>query len=209
MGSLSPYDFDLPSRAPGCHNLPPGLSHVSLRLMVQKSGEFSHLGCCWNLVNNGINYQPQLVSRISSINSRGSWTFLKLNLHLCGMRWLGRIYPKDDHKSRMVKFRGWKTFVLKTPGRPDSKTASSSSGKMQRVTCATKHLQVAVKFGEVWAIRWEEKQIRCLLLPPPAQKRSLWKFQDWKMLLLFFFGCHEQLFWGEYKVQMFVVPLLL
>ena len=28
-----------------------------------------HLGWCQNLVNDGINYQPQLVSRISSINS--------------------------------------------------------------------------------------------------------------------------------------------
>ena len=29
----------------------------------------NHLGCFLNLVNNGINYQDQLVSRISSINS--------------------------------------------------------------------------------------------------------------------------------------------
>ena len=28
----------------------------------------NHLGCIKTLVNNGINYQPQLVSRISSIN---------------------------------------------------------------------------------------------------------------------------------------------
>ena len=32
-----------------------------LLLIVQKSGEFSHLGCMSNPVNNGINYQPQLV----------------------------------------------------------------------------------------------------------------------------------------------------
>ncbi len=29
----------------------------------------NHLGSCWNPKNNGINYQPQLVSRISAINS--------------------------------------------------------------------------------------------------------------------------------------------
>ena len=32
----------------------------------------NHLGCIKPVVNNGINYQPQLVSRISSINSN-SW----------------------------------------------------------------------------------------------------------------------------------------
>ncbi len=31
----------------------------------------NHLGWCWNLVNNGINYQPQLVSQISAINILG------------------------------------------------------------------------------------------------------------------------------------------
>ncbi len=29
----------------------------------------NHLGWCWNPLNNGISYQPQLVSRISAINS--------------------------------------------------------------------------------------------------------------------------------------------
>ena len=29
----------------------------------------NHLGWCWNPINNGINYQPKLVSRISAINS--------------------------------------------------------------------------------------------------------------------------------------------
>ncbi len=29
----------------------------------------NHLGWCWNPINNGKNYQPQLVSRISAINS--------------------------------------------------------------------------------------------------------------------------------------------
>ena len=34
----------------------------------------NHLGWCWNPINNGINYQPQLVSRISAINSMFTFT---------------------------------------------------------------------------------------------------------------------------------------
>ncbi len=41
-----------------------------------------HLGWCWNPINNGINYQPQLVSRISAINGmsirRIQWNFKEL-----------------------------------------------------------------------------------------------------------------------------------
>ncbi len=32
----------------------------------------------WNPVNNGINYQPQLVSRISAINSISAWMFFRI-----------------------------------------------------------------------------------------------------------------------------------
>ena len=41
------------------------MDNFEILLMVQKSGKKKHLGCIKAVVNNGINYQPQLVSRIS------------------------------------------------------------------------------------------------------------------------------------------------
>ena len=48
---------------------------------------------CKKLVNNGMNYQPQLISRISSINSRKGWLWAELCLIL-----LGVFYGNDNDR---------------------------------------------------------------------------------------------------------------
>ena len=42
--------------------------HHSLTILLMAE-ILHHLGWCWNPINNGKNYQPQLLSRISAINS--------------------------------------------------------------------------------------------------------------------------------------------
>ena len=43
--------------------------NLLILLMVQKSQGQPRFGCFWNVVNNGINYQPQLVCRISELST--------------------------------------------------------------------------------------------------------------------------------------------
>ena len=78
-------------------------------------------GWCWNPTNNGINYLPQLVSRISAINSRDSLEFLR-DHHVClyiGMlsfppndfgNWrFSSEYPVKDVIILVVPVTGWRS----------------------------------------------------------------------------------------------------
>ncbi len=65
-----------------------------------------HLGWCWNPINNGINYQPQLVSRISAINSMGM------------IEWLQNLGPREGPRfrhdfdfSRLVRRKLWDHWI--------------------------------------------------------------------------------------------------
>ena len=66
----------------------------------------NHLGCIKPNVNNRINYQPQLVSRISSIHSsNGKWTRIESMYFLLKVRWFSSSYMLVYQGTQLLKFK--------------------------------------------------------------------------------------------------------